>query len=202
MNGTGAISEFDLLGCKPDELTALAFFSCAISEESLDLLVATDDNFSLSGSWPSPRANVRSGALFPPHDKSAKRKRCADNFKSGRLERISVENFIFILSSSSWTAKFFPTWLVRVFSNNLEDILILKRFGHLAVTCTLGKTITWEVLLKFKEGIFMSKTEQFASEMVCAFQRGEISREEVSRLLETTPRNVSRISRRVKVKGM
>lgn len=52
------------------------------------------------------------------------------------------------------------------------------------------------------DGIYMSKREQFAYEMICAFQRGEMTREEVSRLLETTPRNVSRISRRVKDRGM
>jgi Mn-dependent DtxR family transcriptional regulator len=52
------------------------------------------------------------------------------------------------------------------------------------------------------DGIFMSKQEQFAYEMICAFQRGEMSREEVARLLETTPRNVSRISKRIKAKGM
>ena len=53
-----------------------------------------------------------------------------------------------------------------------------------------------------EEGIFMSKQEQFAYEMICRFQRGEVTREDVANMLETTPRNISRISKRVKEKGM
>ena len=48
----------------------------------------------------------------------------------------------------------------------------------------------------------MSKQEQFAYEMICRFQRGEVTREDVANMLETTPRNISRISKRVKEKGM
>lgn len=53
-----------------------------------------------------------------------------------------------------------------------------------------------------RDGIFMSKNEQFRYEMICAFQNGEMTREEVAFILETTPRNVSRLSKRVREKGM
>ena len=56
--------------------------------------------------------------------------------------------------------------------------------------------------MKSEEGIFMSKQEQFAYEMICRFQRGEVTRRDVANMLETTPRNISRISKRVKEKGM